>query len=503
MQLRQFQNNRFCNRLILYGLIRHKNQNLAETNIAFLAFYIQGERRFIPWSESLKYHIIRVMGNSESSNHPGNLRRGIAAYKQTLLNSSAAPDAKGEPAAAFGSKGGRPAPSAPASGAASGPAAPRPAVPGSKESLVNGLLKTGALSGALSKGLERLGKKPAQGKEESKYRRAAKFLILIGGDEASRILTGLEITQVEQIAKEIASIREITADEAEAVFEEFHDLLRSSYGYSGGVTGGIEEARRLLYAAFGPDQGETFLRRTLPEARNLKEANPLNFLDDFSGEQVAFLLREEAPAAAALVLSRLSPEVTAAVLANTPPDRKLEIIKRIAHLDRISPEVLDRVAETLREKARHIAEAGADDLTEVNGMNVLTAILKHSDNSFGERLLEELEEEDPDIGRNLKERLYTLDDVVPAEDRPIQEKLKTMEDRDIALLLKGRSPEFTEKILSNVSANRRALIREEGEIMGPVPKIEVEAASRDFLAWFRLGRDEGKILLRTDEDVIL
>jgi flagellar motor switch protein FliG len=359
------------------------------------------------------------------------------------------------------------------------------------------------LGSALGKGLERLGEKPAQGKEESKYRRAAKFLILIGGDEASRILTGLETAQVEKIAREISSIRKIAADEAEEVLAEFHDLLQASYRYSGGITGGIEEARRLLYAAFGPDQGETFLRRTLPEARNRKESNPLNFLDDFSGEQVAFLLREEAPAAAALVLSRLSSEVTAAVLANVPPDRKLEIIKRIAHLGQISPEVLERVAETLREKARHIAEAGAGDLTEVDGMNVLTAILKHADNSFGERLLEKLEEEDPDIGRNLKERLYTLDDVVQAEDRPIQEKLKIMEDRDIALLLKGRSPEFIEKMLCNVSANRRALIREEGEFMGPVPKIETEAVSRDFLAWFRLGRDEGRILLYTDKDVIL
>jgi flagellar motor switch protein FliG len=406
------------------------------------------------------------MGSSESSNTPDDLRRGIAAYKQTLQDPPASDkaDAKSKP-----------------------------------RGIVEGLLKTRSLEGPLSKGLERIGKKTAAG--DSKYRRAAKFLILIGGDEASRILSGLDAKQVEEIAREIASVRGITADEAEAVFEEFRGLLKSSYGYSGGAAGGVEEARRILYAAFGPNQGETFLKRVLPEVQNQK--NPLDFLDDFSGEQVAFLLREEAPAAAALILSRLSPEMTAAVLSHTPPPRKLEIIKRIAHLSQVSPEVLERVAETLREKARHIADAGAGNLTGVDGLNALTAILKHTDNSFGERLLSELEEEDPDIGRSLKERLYTLEDVVEAEDRPIQEKLKTMAERDIALLLKGRPPEFTEKILSNVSANRRALIREEGEIMGPVPRNDVETAARDFLVWFRLGREEGKILLRTDEDVIL
>jgi flagellar motor switch protein FliG len=136
-------------------------------------------------------------------------------------------------------------------------------------------------------------------------------------------------------------------------------------------------------------------------------------------------------------------------------------------------------------------------------MNALTAILKHSDTSFGDRLLSELEEADPDVGRNLKDRLCTLEDVVEAEDRPIQERLKTMADRDIALLLKGRSAEFTNKILSNVSTNRRDQVRDEGEIMGPVPRIEVEAAARDFLTWFRQGREAGKILMRSDEDVVL
>jgi flagellar motor switch protein FliG len=404
----------------------------------------------------------------------GNFRRGISAYKRTLRQPQAAD--------APGAESGPPAPPQAASGS------------GSKTGLVDGLLKTGALG----RGFGRLGKKPAEG--ESRYRRAAKFLILIGGDEAARILSALDAEQVEQIAKEIASIGGITADEAETVFEEFRDLLRTSLGYTGGAAGGLEEARRLLYAAFGPVQGETFLRRTVPEAAG----NPLDFLDDFSGEQVAFLLREEVPAVAALVLSRLAPKSSAAVLANTPPDRKLEIVKRIARLGQVSPEVLERVAGALREKARHIAEAGADHApVEVDGMNALTAILKHADNSFGERLLMELEEDDPDIGRGLKDRLYTLDDVIEADNRPIQEKLKAMNDRDIALLLKGRSPGFTAKILSNVSANRRTLIREEVEILGPVPKIEVEAAARDFLAWFRLGREEGKILLRTDKDVIV
>jgi flagellar motor switch protein FliG len=161
--------------------------------------------------------------------------------------------------------------------------------------------------------------------------------------------------------------------------------------------------------------------------------------------------------------------------------------------------VLERVAAALKEKARHF---GRVETAEIDGMGALTAILKSSDLSFGDRLLEELEEKDPALGRNLKDRLYTLDDVAGAADRPIQEKLLSMSSRDIALLLKGRSEVFTQKILSNLSSGREAEIKEEIEIMGPVPRIEAEAAGREFLGWFRLNREEGRILMIDDEDVV-
>jgi flagellar motor switch protein FliG len=354
-----------------------------------------------------------------------------------------------------------------------------------------GFLKTGGVP--LHKPQAPL-RKPPSG--DSKYRRVAKFLILIGSEAAAKILSSLEPDQVEAVSREIASVRGITAEEGEVLLEEFRSLFSASYAYSGSASGGVEEARRLLYAAFGPEKGEAFLNRSLPETRE----NSLGFLEDFTGEQLAFLLKDESPAAAALILSRLSSGLSAAALGACTPERKLEIVKRIARMDQIAPDVLDRAAAALREKARHIG--AVSEGVEMDGKNILAAILRQSDLSFGDRILEELEDADGDLGRDLKERLYTLDDVIRAEDRPLQEKLRSMPDRDIALLLKGRSPEFAEKILSNVSAQRRSLIREEGDIMGAVPKTDTEAAGRNFLAWFRLNREDGRILLVDDEDVI-
>jgi flagellar motor switch protein FliG len=409
------------------------------------------------------------MGNSKPPKvHPAG---GIAAYQRVLKGATEAPDGSSE-------------------GEEASPV------------LGKGLVKTGKDRVSAPPRIPPLPKTipgaPESAEGDSKYRRVAKFLILIGGDEAARVLSNLEPEQVEAVSREIASIRGITAEEGEAILGEFRSLLSRSYGYYGASSGGLETARRLLYAAFGPEKGEALINRAVPDSK----ANPFGFLEDFSAEQTALLLKDETPAAAALVLSRLPSALSAPVLAAMTGERKTDIVRRMAREIRVFPEVLEQTAAAMKEKARHIGSA-AGDTVGIDGRNALAAILKNADYAFGDQLLNELEDADPDLGRDLKERLYTLDDVIKADDRPLQEKLRTMSDRDIALLLKGRRTEFAEKILSNVSAQRRALVREEGEILGAVPKKDADDAAREFLAWFRQSREEGRILLMSDEDVLV
>ncbi|MCL2373813.1 MAG: flagellar motor switch protein FliG [Treponema sp.] len=371
---------------------------------------------------------------------------------------------------------------------------PDPRVPQNRKILPDdALLKTGRKPSEKTKKTKGTAE-PAS----SKFKRAAQFMVLIGSDEASKILSRLDPTQVEAISKEIVGIKNIGGEEAEAVLEEFRSLLSPSYGYSGSSHGGVEEARKLLYAAFGPEKGEAMLVNAVPQVKE----NPFDFLADFTGEQLAMLFRDETPAACAMVFSRLPAKLTATALANTSPERKLDIVKRIARLKENSPEVIERAAAALKEKARHFGRSDTKT-SEIDGKDVLAAILKHSDLSFGGRLLEELEENDPSLSREMKDRLYTLEDVASAADRPIQEKLRTMNDREIALLLRGRSDAFTQKILWNLSSARSARVKEESEIMGAVPKKEAEAAGKEFLEWFRINREEGRILMLKDEDVLI
>jgi flagellar motor switch protein FliG len=329
---------------------------------------------------------------------------------------------------------------------------------------------------------------------ENNYRKVAKFLILVGKEEAARILAKLDPEQVERVTREISTIARVDNAEAEVLLAEFRSLIGG--GLPGAGTGGVEAARSLLRAAFGKEKGDSFLARAVPESAE----NPFSFLEDFEGDQIALLLKDESPAAAALILSRLEPKTAAAAIGKLDTEMRLETLKRIAKLGKVSPDVLERTAAALREKARAI---GRETARTVDGRAALAEILKRADASVGDRLLEELREVDPDLGADIRDRLFTLDDIVNVEDRAVQEKLRTLSDRDIALLLKGRRPAFVEKLLSNVTASRQAIIAEERELLGPVLRSEADEAAGAFLSYFRKGREEGRIVLMDDSDIVV
>jgi flagellar motor switch protein FliG len=337
--------------------------------------------------------------------------------------------------------------------------------------------------------------------QESKYRRVAKFLILIGSEMAPKILVELDPAQVAEISKEIALVKIIKPEEKDEIFAECQNLFTNyvpgAYQYSGSSHGGIETARRILYAAKGPEKGEEILNRAIPESKE----NLFSFLEELSPEQIVMLLKTETEQTTALILSRLPPKLSAGALSHLPPKSKPEVLLYMAHQREISPEVLEQITTALKEKARHILSS-ADDV-KIDGMQTLAAILKQGDYSFSEKLIGELEKDSPVIGKDLKEKLYTLDDVVYSIDRPIQERLSIMSETEIAILLKGRKREFCEKILSCVSAGRRQVIREEYEILGAVAKRDCDEAAGEFLTWFRKARKSGEIILTSDEDVFV
>jgi flagellar motor switch protein FliG len=303
----------------------------------------------------------------------------------------------------------------------------------------------------------------------SKRQRLGRFLALIDRENAERILDGLPKHEAVILRKEVEELRGIEIDgricgmtslEARQIYEEFKEIL----------------------SAPPPPH------------------KALAFLEEFAPEQVALLLHKESPQTCAVVLARLPPKLAAGSLKFFEKEKKQDVVFRIARLGPVSPEIIAAIADTLRGRVRELGPPSPGEA--VDGVAALAEILKNADISFGDKIIENLADEDPLLARTLKERLYTADDVCRAEDRPIAEKLETMPEKDIALLIRGRPESFAEKILSNISAGRRALVRDEDQIMGAVLKADADAALKDFLQWFRDKREKGELLFIDDETLI-
>ncbi len=330
------------------------------------------------------------------------------------------------------------------------------------------------------------------GGKESSFRRVAKFLLLIGVDEAAKVMAKLTPEQTEKVVLELASIRRVDKDEAAIVLAEFESLIKQAHEPSGGV----ETARTILEAAFGRERADEMLRKAIP---NL-EGKPFDYLEDIDPAKLYHIVADELPQVKAMVLSQLKPKLAAEVIKLMDPEDKHATIIRLAKLERINPDVLRRVDEAIREKVKNVNTSSADS---IDGRSALAEILKRMDGSTEKAILEGLSGSDPDLGRDIRERLFTIDDILHADDKFMQEKLRPMSEHDLAVLLAGKGAEFRQKILSNVSRTRGDIILEEEQIISPVMRGESEKITSAFFALMRRAWENGEFFLagRNEQEV--
>ena len=320
--------------------------------------------------------------------------------------------------------------------------------------------------------------------KDSVYRRVAKFLLLIGEDEAAKILPHLNEKQIERIIPEIASIRTVNKDEANVILAEFNELLAQTKS-----SGGIETAREMLEKAYGKDKAD----QMLSNAVQFDGERPFEYLRDFDEERLYLLLKDENVGVQSMVLSFLQPEKAAKVINQMSAEEKREVVMRLAKMEPVSPDIIRRVSQALHEKAENQVVEKAET---IDGRNALAQILKKMDFDTEAEILGELSANDPDLGQDLKQRLFTYEDVVNADDKIVQSELRNLSDQDIAYLIAGKNDDFCEKILSNISAGRRSEVRAQSDILKPMRKSDVERITSLFVARLRNEFESGNLIIK-------
>lgn len=333
---------------------------------------------------------------------------------------------------------------------------------------------------------------PASSTEkDSIYRRVAKFLVIVGIDEAAKILPHLTEEQTEKIIPEIASIQKITPEESASILEEFESLVEKAR-----EEGGLETARNILTKAYGSEKAEDMLKKSV----KYPDGKPFDYLSDANAERIKVLIDGESDAVKSLVLSQIEPKKAAKVINLMDVDDKKKIVLRLAKMKPVAPEVLAEIDRSLHEK---LLTQNTENSQNMDGRGALAQILKRMNPSVENSIINTLSEQDPELGEDLRKRLFTEEDVIGSDDRFIQNYLHDMEDRDIAVLIYGKNDAFREKILSNVSKNRRRVILDEESMIHHLTKSDSEKMTSSFYSVLRRawengdlrvsGRDEGEV----------
>lgn len=330
-------------------------------------------------------------------------------------------------------------------------------------------------------------KKEADGRD-SVYRRVAKFLLIIGVDEAAKILPHLTEEQTEKIIPEIASIRSVSPEETSQILEEFETLLKNAR-----ESGGIDTAREILRKAYGEKKAKELIDKSVP----FPLEKPFEYLNDIDNERINLLLKEESVQVKALILSHLNPKKAASVINLMDSKEKSEVAFRLLKLEPVSPEVIKNLDEVLHKK---VLLQNSQRTNSLDGKKILAEILKKMSFSTENSILSKISTEEPSLANDLRERLFTVDDVVSSDDRFVQETLMMYSNYEIACLVYKREEKFTKKIFQCISQGRVSQVQEELNINQTFLKSECDKIYSKFLNTLRNAFEEGKLFIKNRTD---
>ncbi|MBN8221534.1 MAG: flagellar motor switch protein FliG [Spirochaetes bacterium] len=330
--------------------------------------------------------------------------------------------------------------------------------------------------------------------EFSGKQKAAIFLLTVGPDVASDIMKRLSEAEVDTLTYEIARLDKIRPEDKEKVLQEFQELMMAQEFIS---RGGIDQARAILEKALGTQKAIDIVNRLTSSL----QVRPFDFVRRQDPAQLLNFIQNEHPQTIALILSYLDAPKSALIMSSLPHQIQADVTRRIAKMDRTSPEVLREVERVLERKLSTLSN---EDYTMAGGVDVVVEVLNNVDRSTEKSIIEALEEEDPELAEEIKKKMFVFEDIVLLDDKAIQKVLRELDNQDLAKALKAVDTEVQEKIFRNMSKRAAALLREDMEFMGPIRLKDVEEAQQKIVNIIRKLEEDGEIVVaRAGEDELV
>ncbi|MDD6305991.1 MAG: flagellar motor switch protein FliG [Clostridiales bacterium] len=321
--------------------------------------------------------------------------------------------------------------------------------------------------------------------ELSGVQKAAILLIALGPERSSDIFKHLKEDEIEELTLEIANTRSVSPQVKEDVLNEFYQICLAQQYIA---EGGIGYAKELLDKALGNERAQEVITKLTASL----QVRPFEFVRKTDPSQLLNFIQDEHPQTIAMILSYLTSAQAAMVLGSLPPEKQADVAKRIAMMDRTSPDVIKEVERVLERKLSSLVN---QDYTIVGGVDAIVNILNTVDRSTEKHIMEALEIEEPELADEIRKKMFVFEDILLLDDRAIQRVLRDVDNSDLGVALKGANKEVQNVIFKNLSKRLAAMIKEDMEFMGPVRMKDVEEAQQKIVSVIRKLEDSGEIVI--------
>lgn len=319
----------------------------------------------------------------------------------------------------------------------------------------------------------------------SGVQKAAILLIALGPEKSSMIFKHLKEDEIEELTLEIANTRSITPQIKDDVINEFYEICLAQQYIA---EGGIGYAKELLEKALGAEKAMDVIGKLTASL----QVKPFEFVRKADASQILNFIQDEHPQTIALILSYLAPSQSSMILSALPPDRQADVAKRIATMDRTSPDVIKEVERVLETQLSSLVN---QDYTTIGGVDAVVEILNTVDRGTEKHIMETLEIEDPELADEIRRKMFVFEDILLLDDRAIQRVLRDVDNSDLAIALKGSTEQVQNAIFNNLSKRLAAMIQEDMEFMGPVRMKDVEEAQQKIVNIIRKLEDSAEIII--------
>lgn len=327
----------------------------------------------------------------------------------------------------------------------------------------------------------------ANGETLAGIEKAAMLLVSLGEEYSAEILKHLSEDEVDALTRAITRLPKVGSQQVESVLNEFHQMTMAQEFV---LRGGIDYARKMLSKAFGSDVAKRLNDRLAKLAST--DGAAFDVLQQADPQQLARFIHSEHPQTVALVLSHVNPSQAASLLASLPAKLRADVALRMATLDRISPEIVHKIATVIGQKIKALGQINRESY---GGVRAVADMFNRLDSAASKAILTDIEARDPKVWEAIRELMFVFDDLMLIDAAGIKEITGRVDRKVLTIALKGTSEQLRNHIFTTMSQRGAEMLKEDIEALGPVKIREVETAQQQVIAVVRELDGEGVVSL--------